>query len=368
MSYLKFTKLRKGQLIRIALLGLPLRILSALVPKDRELSIFGSFSGYRIGDNSFFEFMERDDSKRFFITKNKALLDKPEYGHLNIIYAYSLRGVWLQLRAGEVYFSHGIFDFFSPLVVGGFITSLQHGYPIKNLGGLSKSNRWMKKEWLRRVFLLIFPHAYPHYCHRVFSPAGQFLENTKRMYAFTSAEVVVKTYARLRHTKPYNPVGKKILLALTFSKSVPLALRLERMGLLDPERLSSTLEKENLRLVVRPHPIEIDQARELGLGTELTFDYSEHYNESLGSYLAIISDASSIAFDAIEIGSPVFFLADELAMYSLNENGIEDNIAEGLMQLSTPNFETAIKEISVFTRLPEEATRRAQRAKRVFEL
>lgn len=368
VSYLKFTKLRKRQLITIGLLGLPLRVLATLVPKDRGLSIFGSYNGFRIGDNSYFEFLTRKDSKAFFITKNRALLGSSSYSNPRIVYAFSPKGVWLQLRARNVYFSHSIFDFFSPLVVSGYVTSLQHGYPIKNLGGLSKSNPWMKIKWLRRIFLWLFPHAYPHYCHRVFSPPGLFLTNTIRMYGFTTSEVVVKQYARIRATKPYSPQGRKILLALTFSKSVPLKSRLERLGLQRVSSISSVLDREELELVVRPHPIEIEQAKSLGSPPGVTFDFSENYQESLGSYLAVISDASSIAFDAIEVESPVFFMADELAAYELTENGIEENVLHGIMHLSTANLETAIGEILETVRSREKTRQRVDMAKRVFNL
>ena len=138
----------------------PISIFSRILPKW-NYEIYGSMNGFKICDNSKFLYYENNSENSFFITKNKNLIIG---SNKKIIYAYSIKGVFLQMFAKKVFWTHGLNDFIAPLVIGSYIVGLQHGLPGKKTIQKNRSKLYYK------IKNLVLPFMNNDYCHEVWSP------------------------------------------------------------------------------------------------------------------------------------------------------------------------------------------------------
>ena len=87
----------------------PLLFLDWLVPKKRNIFLYGAFAGDLYGENSrfMFEYALKNEPqiKHYWVTANKQLyLELKRKFPENVIYAKSLRGCWKILRAKVLLF------------------------------------------------------------------------------------------------------------------------------------------------------------------------------------------------------------------------------------------------------------------------
>ena len=111
----------------------PIYLLSKILPR-KNIIIFGSMSGYAIADNCKYLFVNTYQPNYYWITKNKSLITKPIFSSVFPIYAYSWKGIYLQLHAKIAYYTHKVNDFFAPAIFGAEIIALWHGVPFKKIG------------------------------------------------------------------------------------------------------------------------------------------------------------------------------------------------------------------------------------------
>lgn len=296
---------RRGRLkfLRIAILGFPFYILALAVPKNPNIEVFGSFNGYAVADNSLGQFARQMSSRR-------------------------------------TYYSHGIFDFTSPLIMGAEVVALQHGFPVKLGGVASPLYSWLMRQPFRLIFRWCIPYVYVYYADVVHSPGGIFLENSRRVFQLTKARVIEDTPARLDRVK-VNPIDGKVLVALTQMSSISILDRLRELGLIyDLEHsLREVSIPEQLKIFVRPHPVELSLVGADLLKTNVFLDTTKDIYDTLGSYSIVITDFSSLGFDSEELGVETLYWTQYLDEFMAEEIGLFEDIKEllstrGLIQVS----------------------------------
>lgn len=121
------------------LLLLPVYWLSFLVPRDRELWLFGSTFGRRFADNPKYLYLYVSQHKKelgvrpVWISHDKSIVSMLCRNGYEAYYYHSLKGIWLALR-GKMY----IFDNYSKDInfwqSGGAVkVNLWHGIPLKKI-------------------------------------------------------------------------------------------------------------------------------------------------------------------------------------------------------------------------------------------
>ena len=100
------------------LVGLVILFISKFSLRSVDLNIYGSWFGEKFSDNSAYLFLtelEKEGKKNIWITKNR-LLKRQLKEEIPIEYAYSIRGIFYQLRAKNVYVSTSVamYDVSSP--------------------------------------------------------------------------------------------------------------------------------------------------------------------------------------------------------------------------------------------------------------
>ena len=112
------------------------RIVS-LVPKNSKLILFSSWNGYRYADNPMYQFeylLKNSTYEVFWYTKDISIYQDLRNKNIPVVYAKSLKGIWMQTRAIMLVSSIQFGDY-SPYFLGKCIYfDLGHGFKIKDSG------------------------------------------------------------------------------------------------------------------------------------------------------------------------------------------------------------------------------------------
>jgi hypothetical protein len=231
----------------IQLLQFPLYLFCKFIPK-KNIILFGSNAGYRIADNSKYKFIHEYNSNFYYIIKRKALLNEPIFDNVYPVYALSLKGIMLQIFAKEVYYSHNIYDFTSPLIMGAHITMLGHGYHTKT---------WRRNFGIKGfIGKYIFPYTNPDFCHAAYCPSKNLEKQYKNDFDILKPEIIIKDLPRLYYA-PKRQKERKILYAPTFRGYRNFIETVRAINILD-KHIGNILNENMIKLTIRPHPVDIE--------------------------------------------------------------------------------------------------------------
>lgn len=107
--------------------------------RNKKIWIFGSREGTKFDDNSryMFEYIwkyHQDRIRAVWLCKNESTLSELNQKGYEVYYNSSIKGKWMQLRAGVALYSHGLIDFgVFPLVGGSCCVALWHGMGFKKI-------------------------------------------------------------------------------------------------------------------------------------------------------------------------------------------------------------------------------------------
>jgi CDP-glycerol glycerophosphotransferase len=124
---------------------LPIWYFERLIPRQKNLWIFGAWYGQRYSDNSraLYEHCIKyhPEIKAVWITRNKAVCQKLKREQKPVCLSYSLSGILCCLRAKIAFISNSVLDF-NPFFLNGIINVwLWHGMPIKKIGYSEEKNK-----------------------------------------------------------------------------------------------------------------------------------------------------------------------------------------------------------------------------------
>lgn len=122
-----------GAVVRLCLFAL-----SFLTPREETLWIFGSNGGEAFSDNSKYLFQytaaEREHVRPVWLSRSEAVVEGLREEGYEAYHVESLRGIWLNLRAGTAFVSHGMPDVNRWCSGGARTVVLWHGIALKRIG------------------------------------------------------------------------------------------------------------------------------------------------------------------------------------------------------------------------------------------
>ena len=142
-------------------------LISYIFPKANKFILFGAWAGKSVSDNSkyLFEYFldyESDSYECYFVTKNKSTISQVDADYRdNVLYAYSLKGIYYQLRAKTYVYSSGYSDFIRAMITRrNTKVNLWHGVPLKKIG-FDDSHHQPKglRKNLRNLRNIVFPYT-----------------------------------------------------------------------------------------------------------------------------------------------------------------------------------------------------------------
>ncbi len=294
-----------------------LAMVSKLIPKQKGLYVFGSMNGYAVADNAKYLYLQTK-GRKYFITRNKSLAQQSLGTNERPLYAWSVKGMLVQLFAEKSFYTHGIYDFIPSLIWGSEKHNLWHGVPLKEIGPAADwryNSRFLKK--IKALFYRRFNYMYYMACDYVYCPFKERVEDYKRYFSISKPIVMVRKQPR-NSSATVNMSSRKVLYAPTFrdmrSSLAHFQELLKVVGFYDPS-FQVLLEEYGITFVIRPHPIDLarlDGADEINEIVDRSPDLYEH----LGSYQAVITDYSSIYYDCLERNIECYFLAPDLDEYN----------------------------------------------------
>ena len=125
---------------------IPLFFIDWLVPKNRNIFLYGAFAGNLYGENSrfLFEYAVKNEPqiKHYWVTADKTtFLELKSQFPNNVLYAKSLKGFLTILRAKVIIVSDQTTDVYYFLTKRHLIINLYHGIPLKRIGKVSTAKR-----------------------------------------------------------------------------------------------------------------------------------------------------------------------------------------------------------------------------------
>ncbi len=316
-------------------------LVAVLVPRSSRQWVFGSGVGLGEGALVLHDYSRRaDESRRLtWLASTRAELDEARARGMRAVLKRGPRGLWATLRAGVVVVTHGFGDVNRFGVSGARVVQLWHGIPLKRLhldtgaalrlpliGSLPGVGRLMAALYRRAgAQISLFPVASALVAARIRSAFG-----------LPASRVIVTGDVRDDVLLTGTPESRRVIARSLIERSVgelPAEARLVlyaptwRDGDLDPaipdvdewRTIVAWAERCDLVLLVRSHPLGAgsyaggpalsDRVRMLG--REQLVDVTP----ALPALDVLVTDYSSIAFDAAIAGVPSVFFATDLDRY-----------------------------------------------------
>ncbi|MFC1559169.1 CDP-glycerol glycerophosphotransferase family protein [Gemmatimonadota bacterium] len=294
-------------------------LLSYLVFKNNKLWLFSAWYGNRFLDNPKYLYkyalLQGTDVKAIWISKNRKLLNEVRRAGFICEYAYSPKGLWYQLRAGVVIFTHSVeADFFAPAIAT-HVKRVQtwHGVPIKKIGFDDEMSRTTRQRI--RLKIRLFPYLTDR-CDIVFACsefdrdiyASAFKVSYDNIYVtgYARNDILIETSSKTQYSDNNE---MKIIYMPTLRGRQGSDYHLLHDAGFDYDMYDAMLNKYKMSFHIRLHPVQnitdydkecIDRCRSIHLVTEVDDIY-----EVLGQYDVLISDYSGIYFDYLLLDRPI---------------------------------------------------------------
>jgi len=342
-------KTEKRNLTRILLLFIyPFIFLLQIIPRDKNIWVFGNYKGYIDNTRYIYEYLSYDKEsilEIYWITKDKALYEKLKSENKSVLYYYSSIAIWKSLRAGVSFFANGYSDLNKLATINSYIVNLWHGFPIKKLafdaeleftiysfGKLNKTLTYFSKKSLQFLHNKIdFYSVSSKYDLDRMSCAFNVSKDKFRISGTPRFDVIEKQKSKGSEVsdifhKHNTTQGKNIMYAPTWRENGWNV----NQTLEDPQKLTNYLETENSYLFIKRHPLTTKQEiKDWGIieTKRIIFIDGFDINESYHFIDILITDFSSLIFDFGILKKPIFYFITDLNEYS-NNRGFYDDIVE----------------------------------------
>jgi CDP-glycerol glycerophosphotransferase (TagB/SpsB family) len=324
--------------------SLPLRLFcgftSFFIPTNNKILLFGSWYGEKYGDNPryFFEWLSasQNDVKCYWVTKNERVYKDLKAKNLNVVLTSDIKTKWLHLRASAIFCNCSattdlLGDYLNRKTI---VFNLWHGTPIKKIGHDAMAST-ISSERLglkRQTFLgKISPSSFKKFVKAIIEKETYYLASSKKVaeilssaMAVDSEHIIVNGYPKLDHliASPKNTRPGSILYAPTYRGEYNSENDLLTTFGFEPQLTNQWLENNGKTLTIRLHPANDLPEYLLNALADMSCisvgGKSDLYEE-LTSYELVITDFSSLFYDAIAVD-----VKTVLAPFGLNEYINED--------------------------------------------
>jgi CDP-glycerol glycerophosphotransferase (TagB/SpsB family) len=318
--------------IIFAIINIPIRLISELIPKQKDIWIFGAWYGNKYNDNSkeLFEYVNSrfPGIKTIWFSRSHSIVKNLTSNGYRAVTFYSLKGYYYSVVAGKVIVSSSTLTDINKYAISSKTKKilLWHGIPIKKIG----SNAVRKKVGLYQLSDLIKEIVFPYYTEYYDMITTTSVSNQAIFRnSFQSKSFVITGYPRndkLFHTRSLSELNRKIILyAPTYRGEVGDYFDPFTNYGFDAYKLDELLEKYSSTLYIRYHyasavPIQIQNMIESR--KNIYFDFADSI--TLVDVDLLISDYSGIYLDFLLLLRPVIFYAFDEKDYCMTSGLLYD--------------------------------------------
>ena len=316
------------------LLMLPLYWISLVIPKNKNIWIFGEYGGKTYADNPkhLFEYININQSQiqTVWLSRRKEIIDEIRSKGFRAYHIYSMQGAVFAMRAGRAICCVGLTDMWADIVSHQtLVLNLWHGSPIKHIGSDLKSGIFDQKKWNipgKTLFSSLLEEIGWKTKTRqkiYFSASPEVSERFKSAFDLSDSEVVVTGYPRTdpqfvaSKTIHRNP-PRKVIFMPTFRSAMGSTVDFFEPFEFDFAAVEKLLEDNNIELWVRLHRYNYPPphiAEKIQKSDSIFFQEKSDIYEELNQYDLLITDLSSILFDYLLLDKPIVFSAFDMDTY-----------------------------------------------------
>lgn len=189
-----------------------------LIPRNKEIIVYGSWFGEKVSDNSWFLFIYGSENypnlQHYFITK-----DKTKVNGKNILHRNSLKAILKCLTANYSIISSGKRDLIPLAVNGSIIINVWHGSPIKKICQSDNKSFKPKFEKFKKRWL---PHIYEYDFNYIISASKEFDEILMNAFNITNEQIIKSGFPRnnVYYSTQMSNVVRQIKLEFPNSKTL----------------------------------------------------------------------------------------------------------------------------------------------------
>lgn len=349
-------------------------LLAFLIPRRKDIWLFGSWSGKRFSDNSKYMFLyvsnnHKKEITSVWISKDKDIIKRLKERNYNACYMYGLKGIYYNLMAKYI-FSDSYFDSVNFWCCGGAVkVQLWHGTPIKKIEHDAKNLFWHKNKF---IYMYFIPWLFTKYDYIICS-SDFFVDNFVSAFRVKKENILITgfprndimfdstsrehleydaygTYDRL---KSFNKDAKVILYMPTFRDDEISSKDYNINKIIDFEKLNNFLNRTNTYFIMKLHPlitVKLEDNYDRIVIPPSNFDVYPILNK----VDILITDYSSVYFDFLLTGKPIIFYPYDLEKYTKDGRGLYIDYNEFTPGPKVFTFEELLEWMASFIRGEDE--------------
>lgn len=318
--------------------------LSMLIPRRKDIWVFGSWDGERFIDNAKYMFLYVANNHKevtpIWLSKNKEIIQKLKEENYNAYNMYGLKGIYYNLRAKYIISDSDFYSVNFWCCGGGTKIQLHHALALKNMGKNDKKLPWRKplgkliyryfNPWLfakndyvictSDFFIDIFASTFGVENEKIF--VAGFSRNDAIFQHIKGENLIdVDTFEKMNKLRLSNPNSKVILYMPTYRDKEVYAKKSTDFGkIFNFVELYKFLEEINGYFIIKPHPDMIFnlEKQERILFLPRSFDVYPF----LSQIDILITDYSSVYFDFLMTYKPIIFYPYDLDEYVKESRGL----------------------------------------------
>ena len=312
---------------------LPFWWLQLLIPRKKNIWVFGAWNGDRFSDNSKYLFLHaknyHPEIAAIWLTRNKLIRDniRKEGGIAFLMHESS--GIYYSLRARAVIVSSGKNDINNLFVNGAMLIHLWHGNPLKKIG-LDDRYSLVNSFQYQYIIRYIFPMSYEFNYDYMVSNGPTFTEIMASSYDLPLPRILETGCPRndvfySSQTDKFNESlrakfkGCKLVYYLPTFRSAHGSKSLFTLEDYDQDNIESFLQRENIVFVSKGHYVDTILKPNLEKSVSRIVHLSDKDVNDINFMLkdadALVTDYSSAYFDFLLTERPILFAAFDLEEY-----------------------------------------------------
>lgn len=302
--------------------------IASAVPKKRGLWLFGAWMGRKHSDNPKYihAYLATGEPgiQAVWIAKDWALFKRMRAAGHAVEYAFSPAGIWRQLRAEIVVFTHSVPDEFVSPAIAPRVVRVQtwHGIPIKKIG--KDDNTQQYSAAYKRLRAMLYPCDLDR-CDLVIAAGESDAHKYQSAFNVRPEDIRITGYPRndelIRSIARNAATGerRRAIYMPTFRGAVDSEFTLLRTSGFDFRAADVILDRIGWDLTIKLHPMQRLSAPDAAaIAATKRIDSlasgRDIYDE-VGGYDAVITDFSGIYFDFMISGKPIIMAPFEIEKY-----------------------------------------------------
>ena len=317
------------------LLFTPIWYLQLMLPRNKNIWIFGAWAGKRYSDNTraFFTYIveTKPDIQAIWLSRNNNIVSRLRNEGLRSYNINSLQGIYYSLRAKYVFICFGKRDV-NPFFINGAISvDFWHGVPLKKICNDDKFSQITPLK--RKLIKVFFPFVYEFNIDFHISTASIFDPIIKSAFLIEEEQIISSGY-------PRNDIYFKTEKELPFiaklkeeydNPTIVAYLPTHRGALVEDvdyfekydfkyEKFNTYLNERNHLFIYKNHFVVHNELKTTSSSQDRIIqisndDIDDHLNLFLKSVDILITDYSGVYFDFLLTERPIIFAAFDLDEY-----------------------------------------------------